>query len=67
MVRNSLLIPYSWLLRPPLILFLAIPCQLLGVPHAIAIFVWRSNAVLGIKLATGFYKLRKRLDGPGKT
>ena len=64
MVRNSLQIPYSWLLRPRLILYLAIPCQLLGVPHAIAVVVWCSNAVLGIKLATGFYKLRKRLDGP---
>ncbi len=66
-VRNSLQIPYSWLLRPRLILFLAIPIQLLGLPHAIAVVVWCSNAVLGIKLATGFYKLRKRLDGPGQT
>lgn len=64
MVRNSLQIPYSWLLRPRLILFLAIPCQLLGVPHAVAVVVWCSNVILGIKLATGFYKLRKRLDGP---
>ena len=37
MVRNSLQIPYSWLLRPRLILFLVIPIQLLGVPHAIAV------------------------------
>lgn len=64
MVRNTLQIPYSWLLRPRLILFLAIPIQLLGVPHAIPIVVWSSNVVLSIKLATGFYKLRKRLDGP---
>ena len=66
-VRNSLQIPYSWLLRPRLILFLAIPIQLLGLPHAIAVVVWCSNAVLGIKRATGFYKLRKRLDGSGQT
>ena len=64
MVRNSMQIPYSWLIRPRLILFLVIPCQLCGLPHAIAIVVWCSNVVLGIKLATGFYKLRGRLDGP---
>ena len=64
MVRNSLQIPYTWLLRPRLILFLAIPCQLLRVPHAIAVVVWCSNVVLAIKLATGFYKLRNKLDGP---
>ena len=64
MVRNTLQIPYTWLVRPRLILFLAIPVQLLGVPHAIAGVVWISNFVLAIKLATGFYKLRKRLDGP---
>jgi phosphatidylglycerophosphate synthase len=67
MVRNSLQIPYSWLLRPRLILFLGIPIQLLGVPHAIAVVVWCSNVVLGVKLATGFYKLRKRLEGPEPT
>jgi len=64
MVRNSLQIPYTWLVRPRLILFLAIPVELLGVPHAIAVVVWSGNLVLAIKLATGFYKLRKRLDGP---
>lgn len=42
-----------------------VPCdsnQLLGITHAIAVVVWCSNVVLGIKLATGFYKLR--FDGP---
>lgn len=64
MVRNSLQIPYTWLLRPRLILYLAIPCELLGVPFAIAGVVWCSNVVLAFKLATGFHKLRSRLDGP---
>ena len=64
MVRNTLKIPYSWLLRPRLFLFLAIPCHLLGMPHVIPVVVWSSNVVLSVKLATGFYKLRKRLDGP---
>jgi phosphatidylglycerophosphate synthase len=64
MVRNTLNIPYSWLLRPRLILFLAIPAELLGLSYSIAAVVWISNIVLGIKLATGFYRLRNRLPGP---
>ena len=64
MVRNTLQIPYSWLVRPRFFLFLAIPLQLLGVPHSVASVVWVSNVLLAIKLATGFYKLRNRLDGP---
>jgi len=64
MVRNSLNVPYSWLVRPRFFLFLAIPLQLLELPHSVATVVWASNILLGIKLATGFFKLRKRLDGP---
>ncbi len=64
MVRNTLQIPYTWLLRPRLILFLAIPVELAGLQYSIAAVVWCSNIVLAMKLATGFYKLRKRLDGP---
>ncbi len=64
MVRNTLQIPYSWLVRPRFFLFLAIPLQLLGVPHSVASVVWVSNVLLAVKLATGFYKLRNRLDGP---
>lgn len=64
MVRNTLQIPYSWLLRPRLILYLAVPVQLLGVAHSLSVVIWCSNVILAIKLATGFYKLRGRLDGP---
>jgi phosphatidylglycerophosphate synthase len=64
MVRNSLQVPYSWLVRPRFFLFLAIPLQLLDLPHSVATVVWVSNVLLGIKLATGFFKLRQRLDGP---
>jgi phosphatidylglycerophosphate synthase len=64
MVRNSLNVPYSWLVRPRFFLFLAIPLQLLELPHSVSTVVWASNILLGIKLTTGFFKLRKRLDGP---
>ena len=64
MVRSALQIPYSWLVRPRFFLFLAIPLNLLDVPDSVPIVVWVSNALLAVKLATGFFKLRTRLDGP---
>lgn len=64
MVRNSLAIPYSWLVRPRFFLYLAIPLQLAGATGSIAVVVWVSNVLLIVKLATGFYKLRSKLDGP---
>ena len=64
LVRSTLKIPYSWLVRPRFFLFVAIPLHLLQVPHALTVVVWTSNLLLAIKLATGFFKLRKQLPGP---
>ena len=64
MVRNTLQIPYSWLVRPRFFLFLAIAFELMGMPGSVATVVWVSNGLLAVKLATGFHKLRNRLDGP---
>jgi phosphatidylglycerophosphate synthase len=65
MVRNSLQIPYSWLVRPRLFVYAAISLELLGVPGAVLTVVWFGNLLLIWKLATGFWKLRGRLQGPG--
>lgn len=66
MVRNSLSIPYSWLLRPRLILYMAASLEVFQLlpSGATAGVVWFSNAVLGLKLLTGFRNLRSRLEGP---
>jgi len=64
MVRNSLQVPYTWLVRPRFLLFFAIPMQLLQFPYSITTVVWASNLLLAVKLVTGFFMLRKRLDGP---
>jgi phosphatidylglycerophosphate synthase len=64
LVRSTLRIPYSWLVRPRFFLFLAIPLYLLQVPHAVTVVVRTSNLLLAIKLATGFFKLRRQLPGP---
>ena len=64
MVRNSLAIPYSWLVRPRFFVYLAIPCQLLGVSIAVWVVVWVSNFLLLLKLVSGFFRLRGKLEGP---
>lgn len=64
MVRNTLQIPYSWLLRPRLIVFALIPVQLLLATNVLEPLVWICNAVLAFKLMTGFWKLRRKLSGP---
>ena len=64
MVRNTLQIPYSWLLRPRLIVFAMVPVQLLVATNLLEPLVWICNVVLAFKLMTGFWKLRRRLSGP---
>lgn len=64
MVRNTLRIPYSWLLRPRLIVYAAIPCQLVVVTNFLEPLMWVCNAIMSWKLMTGFWKLRNRLSGP---
>ena len=66
MVRNTLQIPYSWLLRPRLIVYAVIPVQLLVTAHLLEPLMWICNAVMAMKLITGFLKLRRKLSGPDK-
>lgn len=63
MVRNSLAIPYSWLVRPRFFVYLAIPIELLFWPNLVVIVVIISNALLTIKLVSGFFQLRKAIRG----
>jgi phosphatidylglycerophosphate synthase len=64
MVRNTLRIPYSWLLRPRLIVYSVIPLQLFVEVNLLEPLMWLCNAVMAFKLGTGFLKLRRRLSGP---
>ncbi len=64
MVRSSLQIPYSWLVRPRFFLYIGIVLQLMGTPNVVEIIVLTSNLLLAIKLVTGFFKLRTQLPGP---
>lgn len=64
MVRNSLKIPYAWLIRPRFFLFAAIPLGLAGFTWIVPLIVWASIAVLAAKVVSGFVRLRQRLRGP---
>ncbi len=64
MVRNSLQVPYSWLIRPRFFVYVAMLLALLGLPQSVELVIWCSNILLTLKLASGFWKLRNRLDGP---
>ncbi len=64
MVRNTLQIPYSWLLRPRLIVYAMIPVQLVVTTNLLEPLMWACNCVMALKLITGFLKLRRKLSGP---
>ena len=64
MVRNTLQIPYSWLLRPRLIVYATIPMQLVAAVNFLEPLMWACDAVMALKLMTGFLKLRQKLSGP---
>ncbi len=67
MVRNALRTPYSWLIRPRFFLFAAIPIELWTLPNVVSAVIWVSNVLLALKVASGFFQLRKRLPGPNQT
>jgi phosphatidylglycerophosphate synthase len=64
MVRNSLTIPYSWLVRPRFFLYGAIAIELSGVPGGTQLVIWLSNLLLGMKTVSGFFNLRQAIRGP---
>jgi len=64
MVRNALSIPYSWLLRPRFVVYGFIFLDVvLQTDYSVAV-IWVCNAILLIKLISGFYFLRRALPGP---
>lgn len=61
MVRNSLRIPYSWLVRPRFLVYAAIPADLYLFPGAMNLLLIVCDVMLTLKLASGFYFLRRKL------
>ncbi|MCA9023247.1 MAG: hypothetical protein KDA74_24030, partial [Planctomycetaceae bacterium] len=61
MIRSSLAIPYSWLVRPRLIVYAWLPVETYFLPGSLNYLLWLFILLLGWKSLTGFYKIRKKL------
>ncbi len=61
MVRNALEVPYSWLFRPRLVVYVGIPIDLYLLPGTLAWLHGLGAALLVAKMISGFVRLRRRL------
>ncbi len=61
MVRNALEVPYSWLLRPRFIVYAWMLVETYAWPGSLNYVVWLFTGLLGLKLATGFFRIRDQI------
>jgi phosphatidylglycerophosphate synthase len=61
MARNALSIPYSWLLRPRFFVYVWFVVETYYLPGSIDYVLWLFIALLVIKMATGFAKIRRSI------
>lgn len=61
MIRSSMAIPYSWLIRPRLILYAWFPMETYLFPGTLNYLLWFFTILLAWKSLTGFYNIRKKL------
>jgi phosphatidylglycerophosphate synthase len=63
MVRNALGVPYSWVVRPRFVVYVAIPAEVwlrAGVMTPLCVVL---AVLLGLKAASGFVAIRRALPG----
>ncbi len=61
MIRNSMAIPYSWLVRPRFIVYAWLLVETYWLPGTIEYVLWTFGALLGWKMLTGFRRIRRVL------
>ncbi|QDT41817.1 CDP-alcohol phosphatidyltransferase [Gimesia alba] len=61
MIRSTLAIPYSWLVRPRFIVYAWLPVETYFLPGTLNYLLWIFILLLGWKSLTGFYKIRRKL------
>lgn len=61
MIRNALAIPYSWLVRPRLLIYFWFIVELYILPGTIDFVLWIVVILLAAKMITGFVKIRKSI------
>lgn len=60
-VRSAMGIPYSWVVRPRLLIYAWLVVELYFWPGTLVVLLWACNALLSVKLLTGFLKIRQQL------
>ena len=61
MVRSALAIPYSWLVRPRLLVYAWIPLELCVWRGSRDPVLWLFTGLLAIKMVTGFIQIRRQM------
>ncbi len=61
MVRSSLSIPYSWVVRPRFYVYAWIPVEIYFLPGTMNYVVWFFTVLLALKMLTGFIRIRKKI------
>jgi len=61
MVRSALAIPYSWIVRPRFIVYLWFPLEVYLWRGSLDHILWLCSLVLGIKMLTGFVRIRRSI------
>lgn len=61
MVRNALSIPYSWLVRPRFFVYIWFVVETYYLPGTVDYVLWFFNALLAMKVLTGFEEIRRRI------
>jgi len=61
MARNAMSVPYSWLVRPRLLVYAWLAVELYLLPGSLDWVLWLFNAILGVKMLSGFLRIRRRI------
>jgi phosphatidylglycerophosphate synthase len=61
MVRSAMAIPYSWLIRPRLLVYAWMPVEVYLWPGSLNFVLWVFSALLALKMLTGFIQIRRRM------
>lgn len=62
MVRNALDAPYSWLVRPRLLVYAWIAVEVWAWPGSLEGVLWLATLLLSVKALSGFVQLRRRMQ-----
>lgn len=60
-IRNTLDIPYSWLVRPRFLIYAWLVVEFWIFPQTLNIVIWACDLLLLWKVGTGFWKIRYKL------